>query len=57
MIRGGDTATLMFNGRAWNLLAVDRPIVNSVQQNSHNPVDSDAVYQALQNAALWWEEM
>lgn len=60
-IRGGDTATLIYDASSgtgyWHLLAIDRPFDNTPTSGSHNLVDSDAVYQAIENATLYWEEM
>lgn len=60
-IRGGDTATLMYDASSgtgyWHLISIDRPFDNTPTSGSHNLVDSDAVYQAIENATLYWEEM
>lgn len=60
-IRGGDTATLIYDASSgtgyWHLLAIDRPFDTTPTSGSHNLVDSDAVYQAIENATLYWEEM
>ena len=60
-IRGGDTATLVYDASSgtglWHLLAVDRPFDSTPTSGSHNLVDSDAVYQAIENATLYWEEI
>lgn len=60
-IRGGDTATLIYDASSgtgyWHLLAIDRPFDSAPTSGSHNLVDSDAVYQAIENATLYWEEM
>lgn len=60
-IRGGDTAMLIYDASSgtgyWHLLAIDRPFDTTPTSGSHNLVDSDAVYQAIENATLYWEEM
>lgn len=60
-IRSGDTATLVYDASSgtglWHLLAIDRPFDSAPTSGSHNLVDSDAVYQAIDNATLYWEEM
>lgn len=60
-IRSGDTATLVYDASSgtglWHLLAIDRPFDSAPTSGSHNLVDSDAVYQAIENATLYWEEM
>ena len=60
-IRGGDTATLIYDASTgtgyWHLVAVDRPFDSAPTANSHNLVDSDAVYQAIENATLYWDPM
>ncbi len=62
-IRGGDTATFIFDGAYYHLLAVDRPILSqlSSDENNHGLVDNAAIYAAIQsavdNATLYWEPM
>ncbi len=60
-IRSGDTATLVYDASSgtglWHLLAIDRPFDSAPTSGSHNLVDSDAVYQAIEYATLYWEEM
>lgn len=62
-IRGGDTATFIFDGSYYHLLAVDRPILNQLSSdgNNHGLVDNAAIYAAIQSAmeeaTLYWEEM
>lgn len=62
-IRGGDTATFIFDGSSYHLLAVDRPILNqlSSDENNHSLVDNAAIYAAIQSAmeeaTLYWEEI
>lgn len=61
VIRSGDTATLVYDASSgtglWHLIAIDRPFDSAPTSGSHNLVDSDAVYQAIDNATLYWEEM
>ena len=60
-IRGGDTATFIYDGTAYHLLSVDRGYDTAPTSGSHNLVDSDAIYQAIlsavDDATLYWEEM
>lgn len=56
-IYGGDTAHFIFSGTAWHLLGTDRPFETAPRAGSHNMVDSDAVYQCVESAKLYWEEM
>lgn len=60
-ILGGDTATFISDGSAYHLLTVDRAIDTTPTAGSHNLVDSEGIYQAIQtaiaDAALYWEEM
>lgn len=61
VIRGGDTATLIYDASSgtgyWHLLSIDRPFDDTPTSGSHNLVDSDAIYQAIENSILYWEEM
>ena len=61
VIRGGDTATMIYDASSgtglWHILAIDHTFDATPTSGSHNLVDSDAVYQAIENATLYWEEM
>lgn len=60
-IRAGDTATLVYDASSgtglWHLTGIDRPFDATPTSGSHSLVDSDAVYNAIENATLYWEEM
>lgn len=60
-ILGGDTATFIYDGSYYHLLAVDRPIDTAPTAGSHNMVESNGIYNMIQSAiaesTLYWEEM
>jgi len=60
-ILGRDTATFIYDGSYYHLLAVDRPIDTTPTAGSHNMVESDGIYNMIQSAieesTLYWEEM
>lgn len=55
-ILGGDTVTFISDGISYHVLSIDRPFDQAPTANSHNLIDSDAVYQAIEAAKLKWEE-
>lgn len=55
-IIGGDTVTFISDGISYHVLSIDRPFDQAPTANSHNLIDSDAVYQAIEAAKLKWEE-
>lgn len=55
-IIGGDTVTFISDGISYHVLSIDRPFDQSPTANSHNLLDSNAVYQAIEAAKLKWEE-
>lgn len=55
-ILAGDTVTFISDGTSYHLLSIDRPFDTAPTDGSHNLVDSDAVYQAIESAKLKWEE-
>lgn len=56
IIRGGDTVTFIFNGTNYHVLSIDRPFAPEVDGSNHDLVDNMAVYNAIYEAALKWEE-
>lgn len=56
-IRGGDTVTFIYDGTNYHVLAIERPFDTEPTEGSHNLVDSDAVFQAIETATLRWEEI
>ena len=52
----GDTVTFISDGISYHVLSIDRPFDQAPTANSHNLIDSDAVYQAIEAAKLKWEE-
>lgn len=55
-IRGGDTVTFISDGISYHVLSIDRPFDQSPTENSHNLVDSNAIYQAIEAAKLKWQD-
>lgn len=55
-IFAGDTVTFISDGINYHLLSIDRPFDASPTANSHNLVDSDAIFQAIEAAKLKWDE-
>ena len=55
-IIGGDTVTFISDGISYHVLSIDRPYDQAPTANSHNLVDSNAIYQAIEAAKLKWEE-
>ena len=52
----GDTVTFISDGTSYHVLSIDRQFDQSPTANSHNLLDSNAVYQAIEAAKLKWEE-
>lgn len=52
----GDTVTFISDGISYHVISIDRPFDQAPTANSHNLIDSDAVYQAIEAAKLKWEE-
>ena len=52
----GDTVTFISDGTSYHVLSIDRPFDQSPTENSHNLLDSNAIYQAIEAAKLKWEE-
>ena len=52
----GDTVTFISDGTSYHVLSIDRPFDQSPTANSHNLLDSNAVFQAIEAAKLKWEE-
>ena len=55
-ILAGDTATFISDGISYHVLSIDRPFDASPTANSHNLVDSDAIFQAIEAAKLKWQD-
>lgn len=55
-ILAGDTVTFISDGISYHVLSIDRPFDSSPTENSHNLLDSNAIYQAIEAAKLKWEE-
>lgn len=56
-ILAGDTVTMVYDGTYFNVIAIDRKIDTTPTSGSNNLITSGGVYQAIQDNALWWEEM
>jgi hypothetical protein len=60
-IGAGDIVTYIFDGTYFNIISVDRKIDSVPTSGSTGFITSGGVYTAIQNAidaaALWWEEM
>lgn len=52
----GDTVTFISDGTSYHVLSIDRKFDQSPTENSHNLLDSNAIYQAIEAAKLKWEE-
>ena len=52
----GDTVTFISDGTNYHVIGLDRPFDQSPTENSHNLLDSNAIYQAIEAAKLKWEE-
>lgn len=57
VIRGGDTATFVYDGTYWHLVGIDKTFDATPDAASHNLVDSAAVYNFVDSRTLYWSEM
>ena len=48
--------TFIFDGTNYHVLSIDRPFAPEVDGSNHDLVDNIAVYNAIYEAALKWEE-